>query len=33
MFEGRPLAALYTIDPGDEIISVMVIKPRGGAYD
>jgi mRNA interferase RelE/StbE len=25
--------ALYTIDPGDEIISVLVIKPRGGAYD
>lgn len=25
--------ALYTIDPADEIISVMVIKPRGGAYD
>jgi mRNA interferase RelE/StbE len=25
--------ALYTIDPANEIIAVMVIKPRGGAYD
>jgi mRNA interferase RelE/StbE len=25
--------ALYTIDPMGEIISVLVIKPRGGAYD
>jgi mRNA interferase RelE/StbE len=25
--------ALYTIDLDDEVISVMVIKPRGGAYD
>ena len=25
--------ALYTIDPCNEIISVLVIKPRGGAYD
>jgi mRNA interferase RelE/StbE len=25
--------ALYTIDSTNEIISVLVIKPRGGAYD
>ena len=25
--------ALYTIDPANEVISVLVIKPRGGAYD
>jgi mRNA interferase RelE/StbE len=25
--------ALYTIDPTNQIISVLVIKPRGGAYD
>lgn len=25
--------ALYTVDRTDQIISVMVIRPRGGAYD
>ena len=25
--------ALYTIDPDNQIISVLVVKPRGGAYD
>jgi mRNA interferase RelE/StbE len=25
--------ALYAVDPGHEVISVMVIKPRGAAYD
>ena len=25
--------ALYTVDPSNEIISVLVIKPRGAAYD
>ena len=25
--------ALYTVDPSNQIISVMVIRPRGSAYD
>ncbi|MGH6913282.1 MAG: type II toxin-antitoxin system RelE family toxin [Geminicoccales bacterium] len=25
--------ALYTIDPSNQIISVMVVRPRGSAYD
>jgi mRNA interferase RelE/StbE len=25
--------ALYTIDTTNQVLSVMVIKPRGGAYD
>ena len=25
--------ALYTVDPSNQIISIMVIRPRGSAYD